>query len=254
MSVRRTRAAILSFLFGTVFVFGVWGAAPASAACTDTGQIFIRSTSNASNTNGTTNKILLYDRVLDSICNTGTAFCNDPITMSLSTAHISSSAVDPTDDWVEIGWVEFWSTSGHQWNIFTEKGLNGSITNCFQTPAPNLGVGTYDLWRIDGTHKPDNTVDWDLKVDFLISQGFALVKTYNTSWGVASAVASGETERRSPGSAMHDDQVNPQFKNDSGSWVNWPDETCARNTAAPAWLWNHTSNNSYTVRTTGAAC
>lgn len=241
-------------LIPVVIVSSLVLAPPALASCTTEKQIFVQSTASPSHTNGTTNEILLKNRNLDPNCGTGSAFCTDPITMSLSTAHISRSTT-PTlsGDWVEIGWFEYRTGAGDDWQLFTEKGLNGDMTKCFQTPAPNLEVGTYDRWRITGTHKADHTVDWDLQVNFLIGEGYATIKTYNTGWGENSAVALGETEARASESNMRDDQRNLQFKNDPGSWVDWPNVDCIKDTASD-FQWNRISDNAYTVQGSGDLC
>ena len=227
-----------------------------AASCAADEQIFVRSTASRTSMKGTTNQILLRDRPLETSCTTSNS-CTADIVMTLSTAHVDRDFTQnsPSGDWVEIGWVEHWSIAGsqHTWSVFTEKGRNFSKLDCFEQPAPNLNPGTYDLWRASGAVGANGTTDWTMRVDFLIGQGFVTVKTYNTSWGSTGSVALGESERRGDGSGMADTQVGLQYKNTSGTWVNWPGVDCVQD-IGPIWEWNRLSNNSYEVIQNGSIC
>ncbi len=177
------------------------------------------------------------------------------IVMSLSTAHIQEDFTqgNPSNTWVEIGWVEHWtSPTVHTWSVFTEKGVDGQITHCLKQPAPNLDVGTYDFWRISGVTRVDGQTDWTLSVNFIIGQDYVNVRTYTTLWDTG--VALGETERRGAGSGMADTQVNLLYKNTSGIWNTWPGVDCVLDRGPGRWEWKKLTNNSYEVIQAGDAC
>jgi hypothetical protein len=193
---------------------------PAAADCSASHQVFVEATNNITNQHGTINRILLRQRDLDNGCTNPKA---------VSTAHFSKGACCFGLDWatqIEIGWIETHGCCGQaQYKMFTEKEVNGDVTQHTEITTPNLDPGTFDVWKIASNIKnPDGSTDWDMKVDFLKGNGFVQAGTFNTLWHYGES--SGETEGFGSNTGMHDEQRDLQLMNDNRDWVGWSDLIC----------------------------
>jgi hypothetical protein len=219
-------------------------AAAALGACNLTDQIFVRSTSDKSVTNGTSNRTEYTSRALDDDCKA----------LALTTGHIRKGAPGTAgyDTWIEIGWQRNRQADGsvNTKCVFWEKGVDGEVTVLDgYCDEDRLEAGTFDIWRLN--NDPVSGDDWDAQVNFLDGSGWHTKHTFHNDWG--QGIAMGETERKGNETGMHDHQKNLEYKNNSGNWPSWPGQNCLVDTSN-AYSWDQISDDEYKVRQFDHAC
>lgn len=218
----------LSLLLLTSAIVVVGGnARQALAYPCDTEQvIFIRNTTSSSYSAG--NTIRAIDR--------GLADC--PLAAH-STAHVRMGGL--TGHWVETGWREDDSASGHVWYPFVEWGLNYNEQAYYLFVFYDYLVGGDDRWYVINDAGTDN---WTLKLDTLSSYGVWTLVTY-TDLTYTHGYAMGETGRfGGVDTGMSDIQTNLRYRNSSGTWVPWANMICYQDTATN-WSWVPDGTNAY---------
>jgi hypothetical protein len=216
---------------------------PASAslpACNAIQHIFVRSTLAQSTNHGSTNRILVKDRAVDSDC-TGQA---------ISTSQAGTPISDPTPTYVEIGWYKIRHADGSVHLCeFEESQVNGGPLNFLPGPCganTSLSYGNYAKFRVK---QVGTGTDWSTWIDY--GNGFILKATFG-SRGIDTGIAFGETERKGNGTSMDEDQRNLQDFSQN-AWQDWPDANCVQD-ESPACDWHKQSSNSYTINQNSNTC
>jgi hypothetical protein len=208
--------------------------ASALPGCSTNQQIFVRSSSDVDNTNGSTNKIL-----------TGGSLADNCRAILVGTAHTSRTGIDNASgwgDWVETGFYKKRNDDGSvDLCRFTEWGTDYNVISLNLGCGAPLSNGTYAKWRVSSIQ---GTEDWKMLVDYLGGNGFIDEATAHVTW--AHAVASGETERWGTDTDMSQSQRELQFKNNSNNWVDWPDANCIYDNSG-GYSWRKNSATSYDV-------
>lgn len=236
---RKTRDRVATVLLATVALSTLSGlfALPAFAYCADEYTSFVEGTSAREFTNGTRQDIIWTNRALDADCE---AFAG-------STAHVSKEHVnDPDSRLVEVGWRKYDDCPGTvDYCFFTEKCSNSNpcVVNEYSISA-TPGFGTFDLFRVANRPESGGQTDWYLEVDRDHDGVFTTLIVFHTDWH--RGFVNGESFAFGNDTSLYTEQKALSFKNNSDSWVSWPNNDCLYINLA-GWKYTHVSNTEFKI-------